>query len=812
MHFISYDFNIFGTQFWVLMKKNHAKNTVSNTVKPTAEKKGGVEANEYFSVIFTAIYLLVHFVTDWGGADVMGSQWLFTGTLDFIVLVYIIINAKQYSVAIENIFKHKFTLLYTFFVLWALGSYFYAINPTESLVCLGRLVSTFLIFINLSILFYKKNYEWIFQSVAYVITAILIYDALFVLSNFTKNLDTMNLDQNILALMGNHGNKNVMAASLVIKIPFCLYVVLNSKIVGKMIGILGLLLGLISLFVLNTRSTFVAIIFIGILFIAFTVLSLGKQQIKNILVRIAFFIIPLVVSYFAANALLKNALSMQDTAGGYGTIESRLKTINIKDNESSRIHLWGTAFDYFKKHPILGGGYGNWKLASIPYEKSVANELFVPYHSHNDFIENAADLGLLGGLAYLGLFAFLFLFTIQAFFKSKYQKYREIIGFSFLGITCYFVDAFLNFPAERPAMQTMFTVCSALVIAPYFLVQHSDEIKKKCCAFIPTLYFIIAFLLITPSIYIANEVYGSFKIQKYVMGEINANPVYATDSVTRLPNIPNLSTSALPIKALIARYYIRDKNYPQAIKLLKESAKDNPFIHYNDFLLTSVYASLNNYDSTLYYAKQAFYNWPRATSYYKNMIFAAVRKKDTVELEKAFATSIKYSNTALTYEEYIKGSFELRSKTPAQLNALLDTAAKKFPKDDFSKTRTIINSNGAVASTTNQFAVLGLQSFQKGNFLEAAANYKKAIQLEPANFTHYENTGICLYSAKNFTDCIYYFDKAAGFKENNTGKSQFYKGVALMNTGKKDQACRALNAAKAKGYTEADQFIKTNCQ
>jgi O-antigen ligase len=271
-------------------------------------------------------------------------------------LGYIILNANQYKAAIENIFKHKFTLLYTFFVLWALGSYFYAINPTESLVCLGRLVSTFLIFINLSILFYRKNYEWIFQMVAYVITAILIYDALFVLSNFTKNLDTMDLDQNILALMGNHGNKNVMAASLVIKIPFCLYVVLNSKIVGKMIGVLGLLLGFIALFVLNTRSTFVAIILIGLLYIIFTFLSLGKQQIKNILVRLAFFVIPLVVSYFAANALLKNALSMQDTAGGYGTIESRLKTINIKDNESSRIHLWGTAFDYFKKHPILGGG------------------------------------------------------------------------------------------------------------------------------------------------------------------------------------------------------------------------------------------------------------------------------------------------------------------------------------------------------------------------------------------------------------------------------------------------------------------------
>jgi O-antigen ligase len=440
------------------MKRNNSRDTVRNVANSNTDKKAQVQSGENISVLFVALYLLVHFITDWGGADVMGSQWMYTGVVDLVVLAYIIINAVQYKEAIEKVFLHRFTLLYTFFVLWALGSYFYAINPTESLVCLGRLVATFIIFINLFILFYKKNYIWIVQSIAYVITAILIYDSLFVLSNFSKNLDTMNLDQNILALMGNHGNKNVMAASLVIKIPFCLYVIIKSKEVGKIIGFIGLLLGFISLFVLNTRSTFVAIILIGLLFITFTVIGFGKNQVKNILIRVSFFIIPLVASYFIANAILNNALSMQETSGGYGTVDARLKTINFKDNESSRIHLWGTAYDYFKKHPIIGGGYGNWKLASIPYEKSVANELFVPYHSHNDFIENAADLGLLGGLAYLGLFAFMFLFTIQAFKKEIYKNYREFISVAFLGVTCYFVDAFLNFPAERPAMQTMFTV------------------------------------------------------------------------------------------------------------------------------------------------------------------------------------------------------------------------------------------------------------------------------------------------------------------------------------------------------------------
>ena len=293
------------------------------------------------------------------------------------------------------------------------------------------------------------------------------------------------------------------------------------------------------------------------------------------------------------------------------------------------------------------------------------------------------------------------------------------------------------------------------------------------------------------------------------MGEINANPVYATNEVVKLPNIPNLSTSALPVKALIARYYIRDKNFPAAIKLLKESYNDNPYIHYNDFLLTSVYASQNNFDSTLVYAKRAYYNWPRATSYYKNMIFAAVRKKDAVELNKAFDTSVKYSNTALTYEEYVKGCFELKSKTTAQLNALLDIAVKKFPKENLSNTRALIN-GGIIAS--NPFALAGNQNFQKKNYTAAFEDYKKAIAAEPTNFAHYENAGLSLFYAKNYKDCIYYFEKAASFQQNNSGKPQYFLGVSNINLGNKEKGCVFLNTSKSKGYTETAATIKSVCK
>ena len=101
--------------------------------------------------IVTVLYLMVHFVSDFGGADVMGAQWLYTSTLDLAVLGYLFFNRNTYKEAITAIFTYKFTLLFSFLVLWAIGSYFYAINPTETLVTLARLISTYLVFIQVSI-------------------------------------------------------------------------------------------------------------------------------------------------------------------------------------------------------------------------------------------------------------------------------------------------------------------------------------------------------------------------------------------------------------------------------------------------------------------------------------------------------------------------------------------------------------------------------------------------------------------------------------------------------------------------------------
>jgi O-antigen ligase len=692
------------------------------------------------SILFTALYLIVHFIPDLGGADVMGAQWLYSSSLDLVVLGYIFINRARYKEVITIIYTFKFTLLFSLLLLWAIGSYFYALNPTETLVTLARLITTYILFINISILFYKQNVQQVFNIVSYIVAFILLYDSIYVLKGFSNNLEEMNLDQNILSLMGNHGNKNVMAASLLIKFPFVLWLLIKEKTYTKIASFFILLLGVIALFILNTRSTYVGLAIISAIFLLTTILFKDKSNKKGIAIQLAYFLVPLLIGFFIANAILDNAVQMQGFQGGYGSVVKRAGDINVQSEKGSRLHLWEGAIDYATKHPFTGAGYGNWKLASIPYEKEFTNDLFVPYHSHNDFLEMFADLGIIGGLSFGLMFLLFPIYAITIWRNKNAKAFYLPATISFMAVTCYALDAFLNFPAERTAMQTMLAVSAALVWLPlgHLKMPANYAIKK----WVPAIYFTIAILLIVPSIYIAKLTYDSLKVQKYVMGEIDADPKMALDEVKQgLPSIPNLSTSTLPIPALIARYEFRDKHYDEALRLLRESDNVNPDLHYNDFIRTAVYASQQKFDSVAFYAKKAFYNWPRATSYYKNVIFAAAKQKDTVEIQKAFNLYNKYRPSGEAWNQYLLGMYEVKNGTDLHLNSLLDSAIRAYPADSalFKNVINIFSRSGTLALKNNiivDYAAQGAQAFVKGNFTKAAQLYLKAIASDPTNYTH----------------------------------------------------------------------------
>ncbi|MHA8083509.1 O-antigen ligase family protein [Aquirufa sp. A-Brett2-15D] len=752
------------------------------------------------AILASMLYLIVYFIPDMGGSDVMGAQWLYASSLSLVLVGYIGIRYKEYAEAISQVFTYKFTLVFSFLLFWAIGSYFYAINPTETLVTLARLITTYFVFINLSILFYQQDRKTLFTGIAFGITLLLFFDSIYILKAFSANLRTMdNLDAAILGINKYHGNKNVTAASLLIMIPFSMYVIMSAKWLGKIAGIIALFLGVFSLFLLNTRSTYVGFALITVLFFV----GLAWQSRTLLKPALLFFLLPAVLAIFVANARLQLAVAGQETETGYGTVTKRIGDINIASEQNSRIHLWGTAADYALKNPILGAGYGNWKLASIPYEREVANELFVPYHAHNDFIEMFADLGLLGGLSFAGMFLLLLYYTVQ-FLRTKRGDPLMVI-IAFLAVTCYGVDALLNFPAERTAMQSMLSLAAALVLIPL-------DKNTRTLSGMPVAYLILGIALLVPSIYVANETFESLKIQKFVMGEVNADPKMATVDVEKLPDIPNLSSSTLPMKAMMARYYIRDKRFDDALRILKESENDNPFLHYNDFLRTSIYASLNKIDSAHFYAKRAFNAWPRASSYYKNIIFTSAKLKDTNEIKRALQVSLDAKNDiALTWNQYLLGMFEVKQGADKTLLAQLEKTLKKFPADT-----AILNPTTKMLRGGSQdlrgLTAKGNSLFVQGKYTQAAAVYIELSKQDPGNFSHLENVGICYYAGKRFEESLFYFGKSEQHPGNNSGKSAYFAGMSQLSIGKKAEACASFARSKAKAYPDASSAISQNCK
>jgi O-antigen ligase len=751
------------------------------------------------AILASMLYLAVYFIPDMGGSDVMGAQWLYASSLSLVLVGYIAIRYKEYTEAINQVYSYKFTLVFSLLLFWAIASYFYAINPTETLVTLARLITTYFVFINLSILFYQQDRAVLFTGIAYGITAYLFFDSIYVLKTFSANLRTMNLDAAILGLNKYHGNKNVTAASLLIMIPFAMYVIMSSKWLGRIAGIITLSLGVYALFILNTRSTYVGFALITVLFFV----GLFWQNRSLLKPALLFFLLPASLAIFAANMRLKLAVAGQESTGSYGTVAKRIRDINVADQQDSRIRMWGTALDYSLKNPILGAGYGNWKLASIPYEREVANELFVPYHAHNDFIEMFADLGLIGGLCFAAMFVLLFYYT-GTFLRTKRGDPLMVI-IAFLAVNCYGVDALLNFPAERTAMQSMLSLSAALVLIPL------DKSARRFTA-MPVAYVLLGVALLVPSIYVANETFESLKIQKFVMGEVNSDPKMATIDVEKLPDIPNLSSSTLPMKAMLSRYYIRDKRWEDALRVLNESENDNPFLHYNDFLRTSIYASLNKMDSAHFYAKRAFNAWPRASSYYKNIIFTSAKLQDTNEIKRALQVSLEANNDiAITWNQYLLGMFEVKKGADKALLKTLNQTLEDFPADT-----AILNPTRAMlmggSSSLQTLTAKGNALFVQGKYTQAAKAYIEMSKLDPGNFTHLENAGICFYAGKRFAESLIYFAKSEQHPGNNSGKSAYFGGMSQLSLGKKPDACASFQRAQLKSYPDAAAAIAQNCK
>lgn len=625
-------------------------------------------------------------------------------------------------------------------------------------------------------------------------------------------------------LKGNTGNKNIMAAALAIKLPFVLYTAFRKSNWLRIVAVVTLCLAMLSIAVLNARTTYISVFVASILYIAFCLIGYLRDanHPKKYLISILFVILPIFFGFATSQLIISNVQEVSGT-GSFSTITDRVETISLSQESSSgRLGFWRDGLDYAQRHPILGCGIGNWKLVSIPYVRETTSELIVPYHAHNDFIEMTADLGFPGGLLFASLFVLLLVYVIKTWRSPVQDEIRFISVFSLIGLSVYFFDALLNFPAERPATQVLFAFIMASISIAYLYAM--PQTKQPVKPVVSKLYPILVALVLLPTSYITYLTYQSMKGQMTLMRETNTDAKEPLENIANLlPPIPTISVTALPLSSMKARYYMRDKRYEEALALLDKGAKENPYIYYSEFLRAALYFSTDQLDSAYKYGKLSFYNWPRASNYYRNYVAIFGKRKDTAEIKRAFSTYVHYRNEPFSWNTYLMGMLQSKGRGDQQLLQMADSALKLFPADSnlLQRRKEIIgnlvapnSAAGSLADQLNQANLLyqqGAQLFASKSYQAAAIKFAKAAALSPGNYAFFENAGICYYANNQFEKAIGYFDQAIALGTSTTGKSAYFKGVSLFNLGKKEEGCSFVRMADAQKYPDAAVFLRTNC-
>ncbi len=825
------------------IRKIGAKIAQSTTI--VNNESASISFSNFIPLFFGLLYLVVHFLPSFGSLDAFGSQWLYVVCIDFITLLYIILNKKEYHTVSNSVITNIFSEIYFCFFILAGLSIFIAINPTEALVCFVRIIATIVAFVNLSILFQGRVH--LFKWLAQLLGLILLVESFQTISQFFSGADDISFDALILSLKGTTGNKNIFAADLAIKIPFVIYCIHTFKIWGRLFNISILFLSLFTLFIINARASYVSLFLILISYFSFLLFTFQKEKkILETIFRMAYIFTPLLIALLFSQfeiATKKNLQPQTETITKYGTVTERVATIYSIENNKGRIQFWNDAIDYTMKHPIIGCGIGNWKIASIPYEKSLYNDGTVSMHVHNDFLENFAELGIFGGLLYLGLFVCIFFFTFHVLRSDTSEETKQISFFTFLSFIGYTIDAFFNFPFERPITQVLFALIVALNVNSFIDAKkisktEFDPSKKNFLA--KNIFGLVVFLLLVPAIYVTYQTYKSLVAQNTIIADHENQPLRLTwnEVVPVLPSIPNLSVMAQPLDAIKARYLIEADKNEEALVYLKKASKANPYFGYAEFLKAGIYAKMDKMDSAYTNARDAFYKRPRAIPRYQTLIAVLAKMKDTLHIHQAFTEVRKYRNEPYAWNLYLMGMLQVKIKGDEKLLRLSDSALQLFP------------GNGDLIARKNEIAyTMGMQNGIQQNrladknkeqsyFTEGVANFNLASSLSnqnnfeasneknrlaikyfllaaetnPNNFAYYENAGLAYLNMKNFANALVYLKKALSLKSATDGKTEYFSGIALLNLGKKEEGCTYLQTSLSLGWKEAAVTINSNCK
>lgn len=145
--------------------------------------------------------------------------------------------------------------------------------------------------------------------------------------------------------------------------------------------------------------------------------------------------------------------------GGESSFTRLSETKDSNDPTSNRTTIWRVSLDVIKAHPIVGAGLGAYGVAYTPFDPQ--NGTARPEQAHNDYLQLAADAGIVG-VVLGGIFVFL-LFRLGFARRQTDDIFRRGVATGALaGCFAVLVHSLFDFTLHTTSNALLFLVLAAL--------------------------------------------------------------------------------------------------------------------------------------------------------------------------------------------------------------------------------------------------------------------------------------------------------------------------------------------------------------
>ncbi len=430
-----------------------------------------------------------------------------TNLVDFnLVPRQMLVSLAVLALAVLFVFREKkfawaiggLQIAFFAFLLVGALSISQAINSTESWATLSRYLLMFSVLLSSMLLLKAKKLN--FKN---VLNAMLIFGGIASLSAAANLIEALNNGQfleDIYAVTGRFGHKNLLASALMLSLPFSIMgIIIHDGWLKKVSAALTALL-LLEIFVLRTRGVWVATFgAAGLTVLSFYVFSNRKA------LEVKFPLKWLAISGMAVVAMLVLLFSV-------GSVK---QSVSDSTNLDKRFIFWKNSMEMVQEHPVLGVGLGNWKINFPKYgldglSYPVSQGITHVQRPHNDYLWVLAETGPLGLLFYLAFFILAFARWIKNLKGAKSSSELGvdlILGF---GFSSFLIFSLTDFPLERTPHTTILMLLIALL---YRNQAEKSKVNVNSKVLVVLVLVFVSFSAIVSNYRISGEKYSAIVLQ-----------------------------------------------------------------------------------------------------------------------------------------------------------------------------------------------------------------------------------------------------------------------------------------------------------